>query len=73
MQKYPVLALILRFGGVGAIALAVICGLLIVALGWAALGWFAIVLAILGAGLVFLIAKSYVEIVTIITEMLVPQ
>lgn len=73
MERYPVLALILRFGTIGAATLALVGGLLVTALAWTAFGWIAIPLALFIAALVFVIAKSYVEIVTIITEMLVPR
>jgi hypothetical protein len=73
MERYPVLDLILRYGKIGSLAAAILAAALVAGLGWAALGWIAIVLALIVGAVVFILAKSYVEIVTIITEMLVPR
>lgn len=73
MERYPVLNFILRYGKVASVAAAILAAVAIAGLGWQALGWLAIVLAIVAGAVVFVLAKSYVEIVTIITEMLVPR
>ena len=73
MERFPVLDLILRFGTAGAVVLGFAVGLLAIVLSWGALGWIAVALGLVAGGLVFLIGKSYVELVTLITEMLVPR
>lgn len=73
MERYPVLNFILRYGKVASVAAAILAAVAIAGLGWQVLGWLAIVLAIVAGAVVFVLAKSYVEIVTIITEMLVPR
>lgn len=73
MEKYPVLDLIVRFGRVAAGCLAVLCGVLIGIGLYPALGWLTPLAGAAAAGLVFVAARSYVEMVTIVTEMLVPR
>jgi hypothetical protein len=73
MERYPILDLILRYGRPGAYVAALIAAALVVGFGWPGLGWISLALGLLAAGFVFLLVKSYVEIVTIITEMLVPR
>ncbi len=73
MERFPILDLILRFGTPAAALLAVAGGGLTFAWAWALIGWLAIAAALVVAGLIFIIGKSYVELVTLITEMLVPR
>ena len=73
MERFPVLDLILRYGTAASVVLGVIGAALVLFLAWNALAWIAVPLAILIGGLVFVLGKSYVEIVTIVTEMLVPR
>jgi hypothetical protein len=73
MERFPVLDLILRFGNPAAVVLALAGGALTLIVTWALIGWFAILAAAVVAGLIFVVAKSYVELVTLITEMLVPR
>lgn len=73
MERYPILALILRYGTVGAAGLGVLTALLAGFLAWAPLGGLGLVVGAVAGAVVFVLGKSYVEIVTIITEMLVPH
>jgi hypothetical protein len=73
MERYPVLNFILRYGKTASIAAALLAALVVAGLAWPALGWIAIGLAVIAGLVVFVLAKSYVEIVTIITDMLVPR
>ena len=69
MERFPALRLILRLGRGGAAITALFVTVAALALVWNALGW----LSLIGAPPVFAVsyflAKSYVEIVQIITEM----
>lgn len=69
MDRFPALRLILRFGRGGAAVLAVLLAVLAVALSWNGLGWAALLTAPPALAVSYLFAKSYVEIVQIITEM----
>ena len=69
MERFPALRLILKLGRVGPAVVAVAVAALFVALTWGAFGWLAAVLALPVLGFVYFLAKSYVEIVQIITEM----
>ena len=69
MERFPALRLILKLGRAGPAVVAVAVAALFVALTWGALGWLAAVLALPVLGFVYFLAKSYVEIVQIITEM----
>ena len=73
MEKYPVLKLIVRYGQAAAVALALLVLGLGLFIGGQAWGWPAIPLAILLALVVFVLAKSYVELVLLVTDMLVPR
>lgn len=65
------LGLILRVGKAGAAALAILAGALTCYLAWTALGALAPVAGLAAGALVYILGRSYVGIVTIITEMLV--
>jgi hypothetical protein len=73
MEKYPVLALIVRYGTPIAVALAVVAAILVLWIGFPLIGWASAVLAIVAGGVLLLVALSYVELVRLITEMLLPQ
>lgn len=73
MNKYPVLAFIVKYGTPAAAAAAVVAFLLIAWLAWPFAGVVAVLVALFVAAILFVIAKSYVELVTIITDMLLPQ
>jgi len=73
MHDYPILRLIVRYGGIGATVMSVVVFALVAWLGYAALGGLAIVLGALVAVVVYILAKSYAELVRIITEMLLPR
>lgn len=73
MERYPVLGWIVRFGTAGTVVLALLVAALAIVSGYASLGWIAVVAGVVGAGVVYVLGRSYVEIVTILTEMLVPR
>jgi hypothetical protein len=73
MEKYPVLALIVGYGTPIAVALAVVVAILVLWIGFPLIGWASAVLAIVAGGVLLLVALSYVELVRLITEMLLPQ
>ena len=70
MERFPALRLILRFGRLGAAIVAIAVTALAAALLWAYLGWLAALLTPFILAFVYFLAKSYVEIVQIITEMI---
>jgi hypothetical protein len=73
MDKYPVLAFIVRYGTPAAIALAVVAAALTLWIGFPLIGWASIIVAAAAGGVLLLVALSYVELVRLITEMLLPQ
>lgn len=73
MDQYPILALIVRFGQPAAILVAIMGALLGFMMLQSLPGWLAIVVALVGGGLLFVLAKSYVELIALVTEMLVPR
>lgn len=73
MNRFPALSLILKYGAPGSVLVAVAAAALVAALVGPALGWAVAVVAALGiAAVVYIFTKGFVEIVTILTEMLVP-
>jgi len=71
--RYPVLELIVRYGSAGALALSALAGAFMWWLAWGVVGWPAIPIAAITATIAYFIIRSYVEIVTLITEMLIPK
>jgi len=67
------LRLILRWGDAGAAIVAVLTAALVGAALWAGFGVLAIVAGVAAGLVLYVIARSYVEIVRIVTEMLVPH
>jgi hypothetical protein len=73
MEKFPTLELIVRYGKVGPIGLAVLVALGVLAWSWPGLGVIALVPALVLGGIALLVARSYVELVLLITDMLLPR
>ena len=73
MNDYPMLRLIVRHGNLGCIALTVLVFAAIAWLGFSALGELAFVLGALTGIVVFIVGRSYVELVRLITDMLLPK
>lgn len=69
MGRFPALRLILQYGRVGAIVLAVLVALGAGGVLWASIGWPSVVIAPVIGAFAYLIAKSYVEIIQIVIEM----
>ena len=69
MERFPALRLILKLGRAGAAAVAFALALLIFWLLWPGGGALAALVAVLAFPVLYFLAKSYVEIVQIITEM----
>jgi hypothetical protein len=69
LDRFPALRLILRFGRLGATIVAVILTAAAGFILWSSLGWFVCVVAPFVFALSYVLAKSYVEIVQIVTEM----
>jgi len=73
MDRFPALVLILRYGAAGSVLIA-LAGAAVIAWGlWSSLGWIAAIAAVAVGSIVLLICKAFVELVTLITEMLVPR
>lgn len=73
MDKYPALDLVIRFGAAGGLALSIALAVLLGILLAPALGLLAWPVGAGAGALIFLICKSFVEIATIVCEMLVPR
>lgn len=73
MDNYPTLRLIKRHGRLGAIVISLAAGCLIALLAWTSIGMWALLGALVGGSLTFVIVASYVELVMLILEMLLPQ
>lgn len=73
LARFPILYALVRYGKSGGAVLAVMIGLLVVSLGWNAMGWFAIPLAAAVAALVLVVILGCVEMVTMVTELLMPE
>jgi fumarate reductase flavoprotein subunit len=73
LAAYPALRAVLRYGRIAApalgLAVALLCGWLL----WPALGLLALPVAALGGAVAATLALSYVELVRLITELLLPS
>lgn len=69
MERFPALRLILKLGRAGAALVAVLVTALALYLLWGSLGWASLAAAPFVLAVSYFLAKSYVEIVQIITEM----
>lgn len=68
-ESFIAIKLILRYGTIGAVVLAILIGFGTLGLLWSTIGWFSIGVALLVGALVLLIGKSYVELVSIVFQM----
>lgn len=73
MERFPALNLIVKFGAIGAAGLAISSAILLALLLWPLWGAASMVAALLVGAIAYLVAKSFVELVIILTEMLVPR
>ncbi|NMF96418.1 hypothetical protein GPA27_03285 [Aromatoleum toluolicum] len=69
LDSFFAIRLILRYGTAAAVVLAVLCAVGGAFLFWPIIGWFAAPAALFAGGLTFLLCKSYVELVTIVFQM----
>ena len=69
MDRFPALRLILQYGRIGSVVLAVLIALGAIGALWPLLGWPSAVIALIIGGFAYLLLKSYVEIVHIVVEM----
>ena len=67
------LKLIVRYGRTASGVLAALVGLGALPLLWPLLGWLSVPIASVAAGLGYVVLRSYTEMVTLITEMLMPE
>jgi hypothetical protein len=72
MNSYPAVGFLVRHGNVVAIVLS---ALPVLAAAWLALGghWWWAVLALCAAPVTYLFVKSYMELVALISDMLIPK
>lgn len=74
MERFPALALIVTYGAQASIGLSLAVAASLATWLVPLIGWIAGAgLALTAAALTLLLAKSFVELVTIVTEMLVPR
>lgn len=73
MERFPALDLVLRFGAVGSLVLSIALAAIIGLTAWPSYGWIAVAAGLVVGALSLLVCKCFVELVTIITEMLVPR
>jgi hypothetical protein len=73
LNKFPTLSLVKRHGMAGAIAAAVLCAAVVCLAAWPTMGWATAIVAILLGGIVYVLAKCLVELITLITDVLMPE
>lgn len=73
MEKFLLLRLTVRFGVPAAVILAFACSIITFWILFYSITWVAIAPAVFAGLLVFAAAKSYVELIVLITDMLLPR
>jgi len=73
MERFPALNLILRFGAFGSIVMALLMAAGLADLLFIRYGWFALPFALFAGGVAYVVFRAFVELVTLVTEMLVPR
>ena len=68
MANFPALRLLLKLGRLWALFVAIAGGGGVAWLLWAALGWFALIPALVAFAFCYFLAKSYLELIQIISE-----
>ena len=69
MDRFPILRLIIRYGRTGAMMMSLALAVLVTALCWGSLGWLAVLAFPPVLAVSYVLLKSYVEIVQIVSEM----
>lgn len=72
-ERFPMLSFIVRYGATAAAVLSPILAIVVAWLCWPSLGWLGIPAGAVVGAAVYVVIRSYAEIVTLITEMLVPR
>ncbi len=73
MEKFPVLRLIVRYGSAASVVLAALVAILVLIVAWPSWGPASLILGAMLGLLAFVVGRSYVELVMLITDMLMPQ
>jgi hypothetical protein len=73
MERFPALELIVRFGNIGSVLIAICAACFTSILLLPIIGWWGFAASVVVGALLFLVCKSYVEIITILCDMLVPR
>jgi hypothetical protein len=69
-DSFFALRLIIRHGGLASVVFGVAACLISGFLFWGSIGWFAIIPALIIGALIFILCKSYVELVNVVFHML---
>lgn len=72
-SRFPMLENVVRHGGLAANILSPLAALVLIGLCWTLLGWLSLPLGAVVGGVIYVLIRSFVEIVTLITEMLMPK
>jgi fumarate reductase flavoprotein subunit len=72
-NRFPILNMIVHYGGTAAVILAAFIALLAAWVSWHLLDWLAIPAAAVAGVVLYVLIRSYVEIVTLIMDMLAPR
>ena len=73
MEKFPFLSLVVKHGVMASAAVAVLAALFVLTLTWPFWSAASLVPAVVLGALVLVVARSFVELVVLITEMLLPH
>jgi hypothetical protein len=73
LARFPVLHALVRHGKKAAFLIATTEALLLAALGWEFFGWIGLLFAIMITALTLVIIIGCVEMVTLVTELLLPE
>ena len=72
-SRFPMLERVVRYGGPAASILSPLAALVLIGMCWTLLGWLSLPLGAVVGGVIYVLIRCFVEIVTLITEMLMPK
>jgi hypothetical protein len=73
VEKYPILNAIVRFGARAAIGVSLAVTVGTIMFGLTALGWWIVPIAAFAGAATFIAIRSYVELVMLVCDMLMPR
>jgi fumarate reductase flavoprotein subunit len=73
LARFPILNMVVRHGRAIGLMAGLAIGAIVMALGWSVLSWYAVPIALVVAVIAFVVVLGVAELVTLVTEFLMPE